>query len=284
MIPNFFLVGAPKAGTTSLYDYLSQHPGIFVPEIKEPNHFCKVGPQKRNVTIITDPAKYANLYKKAKPTQLKGDFSVSYLHDTEAPFKIKNANSDAKIIIVIRDPILRAYSHWLMDRREGFSEKNFTEAFIDDYKYSGERGFCYNSMYYDCSLYLNAIKNYTEKFDSVLILIYEELFLNIENSMQNIFSFLQIPSINIQHTKRLNESGEIKNPFLKKIYHSAVIRPVAKKIFGNSLKQKIRGKIIIKTDDKITDLEYKAMISYFHDDVIGVRKLINKEDLWPSIL
>jgi hypothetical protein len=283
MIPNFFLVGAPKAGTTSLYDYLSQHPSIFVPEIKEPNHFCKVGPQKRNVTIITDPKKYANLYKKAKSTQLKGDFSVSYLHDTEAPVKIKEANRDAKIIIVIRDPILRAYSHWLMDRREGFSTKKFTEAFIEDYKYSGERGFCYNSMYYDCGLYLNAIKSYTEKFKSVLILVYEELFLNIEDSMQRIFSFLEIPPIAIQHTKRLNESGEIANPFLKRIYHSAIVRPVVKKIFGNSLKQKIRGKIIIKTDDKITDLEYKTMIPYFHDDVIGVRKLINREDLWPSI-
>src|ERR1700753_62842 len=129
---DFFLVGAPKAGTTSIYKYLCQSPDIFAPEIKEPNYYTNVGPNKRNVANIKDKEKYLKLYAKAADSQVKGDFSVSYMHDAEACKKIKQDNPDAKIIMIVRHPVQRAYSHWLMDRREGFVKKDFLEEFFDD--------------------------------------------------------------------------------------------------------------------------------------------------------
>jgi hypothetical protein len=283
LMPNFFLVGTPKAGTTSIYKYLSQNSKVYVPKIKEPNYFCNVGDQKRNITIIKNSKDYYNLYRGAKEDQLKGDFSVSYMHDVNAPAKIKQFNPYAKIIIIIRNPVKRAFSHWLMDRREGFTKKSFLTSLIEDFNYSGKRGFCHNSMYYDCSLYSEAIQRYRNEFEKVLILIHEELFNDWEGGINSIFSFLEISNPSSVDSLKMNESGLIKNSLIRIIYHSTTIRSIVRKIFADSLKEKIRRTIITKISDQLNEVDFNYAKKYFIDDVNKVRQLIDNSNLWPDI-
>lgn len=99
MIPNLFIVGAPKCGTTAWYEYLRQHPDIFFPEEKEPHYFAADLPGFQTVKSETD---YLELYASAN-TPVLGDASVFHLYSTTAAERIAAFNPDARILIFVRD-------------------------------------------------------------------------------------------------------------------------------------------------------------------------------------
>jgi Sulfotransferase domain len=100
--PDVVIVGAPKCGTTSLYTYLSGHPGIFTSPIKEPNFFCLDTPGLRVVNRWID---YQGLFRAARAEQLRLEASTAYLLSPVAVPAILEANPHAKIIVAVRDPI-----------------------------------------------------------------------------------------------------------------------------------------------------------------------------------
>ena len=109
--PNFFIVGAPKAGTTSLHEYLSNIPGIFMSAEKEPNYFSMtvISKDDQSANPIRDKKKYLELFKNAKDEKIIGESSPNYLSDPEAPNLIHQVSPDAKILISLRDPVEQAF-------------------------------------------------------------------------------------------------------------------------------------------------------------------------------
>lgn len=106
--PNLFIVGAPKCGTTALFSYLNEHPNAFMCEPKEPYFFCSdfnIDIEKRNLE------EYLDLFSQAQEHhRVVGEGSVLYLYSKVAIQKIYDFNSDAKIIIMLRNPIDMVYS------------------------------------------------------------------------------------------------------------------------------------------------------------------------------
>src|ERR1700752_3456715 len=105
--PNFFLVGAAKAGTTSIYAYLSQHPAVFFPSIKEPHFFTDVRPAPEQQFLIEEVTKrsaYLRLYIRAASHPVIGDASPSYLWHPEVAQRICAEVPQAKIAVILRDP------------------------------------------------------------------------------------------------------------------------------------------------------------------------------------
>ena len=119
---DFFIVGAPKAGTTSLYYYLNEHPEIVMSTQKETDFFSDESLQKQRLYYgknrIETIEKYHALFRQ-KQDKIYGEASVSYLFYEDVPKKIKTYNPKAKIIIMLRNPTDRAFSHYLMDYRLG---------------------------------------------------------------------------------------------------------------------------------------------------------------------
>ena len=105
--PDFFIVGAPRSGTTSLHEYLNKIPEIFMCT-KESGYFSKF-----SIGRVTTEQEYKNLYSNSENNQLIGESTAIYLRDPETPDLIYKANPKAKIIILLRDPIERAHSHYL---------------------------------------------------------------------------------------------------------------------------------------------------------------------------
>jgi Sulfotransferase domain len=110
--PNFFLVGASRAGTTSLWRYLVEHPDVFMPRRsgaeKEPCFFCELTP--RWATAFRDRDRYLALFAEAGDRQAVGEASTPYLVAPEVPARIRAAYPNARIIIVLRNPADRAFS------------------------------------------------------------------------------------------------------------------------------------------------------------------------------
>jgi hypothetical protein len=100
--PDFFIAGAPKCGTTSLWNYLRAHPAVFMPANKEPNYFCSDLPADLRVGTL---AEYEALFSTAPPHALTGEASVFYLYSQVAIGQIIAHNANAKIIVMLRNPV-----------------------------------------------------------------------------------------------------------------------------------------------------------------------------------
>jgi hypothetical protein len=120
-LPDFFVIGAPKAGTTALHAALAQHPGLYMSPVKEPKFFLCDGPPPDHGgpgdahsyrEWIWRPEEYERLFDGAPAGTLRGESTPFYLADPAAHRRIHAAVPDARLIVILRDPVDRAYSNW----------------------------------------------------------------------------------------------------------------------------------------------------------------------------
>src|SRR6476619_5970862 len=102
-LPNLFIVGAPKCGTTAWVEYLRTHPDIFFPVIKEPHYFSPDIPKPKGFNNFPTEDRYLALFAQSGDAPIVGEGSVRYLQSQEAARNIREFNCDAKIIIFVRD-------------------------------------------------------------------------------------------------------------------------------------------------------------------------------------
>lgn len=189
--PNFFVVGAARCGTTSIYEYLKKHPQIFMPKLKEPDFFAEsLRPVPRSEArkhCPSDLRRYRSLYEGAGKHDAIGDVSPSYLWDEDAPRKIRAACPNARIIIMLRDPVERAYSHYLLKVQEGMERRPFLTALQEDYS-SSHKGWWASQLYVELGLYCDQVSRYLETFsnEQVAIFLFEDLKRNAEELLTRI--------------------------------------------------------------------------------------------------
>jgi len=280
--PNFIIAGFPKCGTTSLHHYLDEHPEIYMPAQKELHFFTfnilsnlNNGPKDALVkkTQINNSEKYLNFYKGVTNEIAIGDASPSYINYPGQFKKIKEYLNDPKVIIILRDPINRAYSNYLHLKRENRETLSFKEAIFKEderktNKYSDFWYYKFNSTYYD------KIIKAKETFSDVLILTSEELSNNGEATMKNVYKFLEVNDTFKLKRKfnNFNKGGHFKqNIFTKIIFQPSTLK--------NTIKQFIKPtpflKIIIskiannfsKKPQKIDKESLKYLKKHFKNEV-----------------
>jgi hypothetical protein len=120
-LPDFLIAGVPKAGTTALHAALVHHPELFLPSIKEPKFFLSDGPPptaggpgdvQTYQEHIWRQSEYEALFDPAPAGALRGEATPFYLYDLAAPDRIRRLVPDAKLILLLRDPVDRAHSNW----------------------------------------------------------------------------------------------------------------------------------------------------------------------------
>ncbi|MEZ5951866.1 MAG: hypothetical protein R3C12_22175 [Planctomycetaceae bacterium] len=115
---DFCLVGAPKCGTTSLFNYLKPHPEVFLPKVKEPHYYCTDFPGYRRITTSRE---YESIFARSLPGQKLGEASVFYLYSKDAVRNLIQEHPACKIVAILRRPIemLQSYHQQLTN---GFRE------------------------------------------------------------------------------------------------------------------------------------------------------------------
>lgn len=290
--PNFFIVGAAKAGTTSLYHYLSQHPDVYMSPIKEPHFFSQIKPawnQKALMDVISNEKDYLKLFENAKDEELIGEASPSYLWDKNAYLRIKEKIPSAKIIIILRDPIERAFSHYLMDVRQGIQRKNFYDALKEDF-YKKDKGWGVSHLYVELGLYFEQVNKYFNEFGSenIYIITFEKFINDINSSMKEICQFL---SIDISFVDNLNDS-EVLNSFamprsffLQQILNYSGIKKILRPLLSEQTKKKFR-KILLKSGEKekIENNAYDFLYDLYKNDVSRLKRYLNDSARWKNFL
>lgn len=285
-LPNFFIVGAPKAGTTSLYEYLSRHEEVFMPKaIKEPDYFSHEAILKQDLyyktTHITVEKKYLALFDDVKDQKALGEASVSYLFYSGTAKKIYDFNPKAKIIILLRDPIERAYSHYLMDCRLGLIKDSFEEIILK------QKAHRYTNMYYQQIVLLGEygvqLQRYLDVFrkDQVKIFLYDQLKEDPEGLMREVCDFLEIANyfkagIHEKH----NAYAAPKNAWVEKIYQMHQLRGGISKIVPNGIKSGIRNAFFKDSKKPAMSLSAREFLKIHYEKDIEVVRSITGIDCW----
>ena len=241
--PNFIIAGFPKCGTTSLFHYLKQHPEIFMPKQKELHFFTQPqifklnkGPKDKVVkqSHIKSEKEYLELFKSVKDEIAVGDASPSYINYPENFGMIKQYLNDPKVIVIVRDPIDRAYSNYLHLKRELRETMDFFSALKNE---DNRREESYSDFWYYRfnSTYYKKILMAKKTFSNVLVLTAEEFKRNPEITLKKVYSFLGVKLI--VKKQALETKFNVGGYYKKNLITSLIFQPSR---FKNALKKIIK--------------------------------------------
>ena len=287
-LPNLLIVGAAKSGTTSLHNYLNQHPDIFMCSPKEP-HFLinkEIGKQRIHKGII-DLKDYESLFGEKAHLKYRGESSVMYLSFPE--IAIKNIkyylDDDIKIIIMLRNPVERAYSGYQHVKRYNMMENlSFEDALeLGEERYHDIKNFTPASRYLELGNYYNQVNVFKKSFDNIHVVIYDDYKTDFNEELNKIFDYLEVVRITINAERQHMVGGwEWKSDGMKKIMmQQSLLKLFLRFIIPfKSLRQYIRVKFQkanMKAVEIINPETEKWLKEYYKQDVARLSELLNRD-------
>jgi hypothetical protein len=292
MLPNFVIVGAAKSGTTSMTQYLSQHPQIYMAERKESHYFSKdsfrdhfngPGDEKIFRSLIMDEHKYEQLFDRAENQLAVGESSVFYLYYSKTAESIASKIPEAKIIIMLRDPTYRAFSAYMHLVRDGRETYSFGQALKEEQN-RRERNFEPIWFYKEVGSYYKQVKHYMDVFgpENVKVVLFEEFKSNTESVLEDVFTFLNVNNkIDVNTSRQYNKSGIPSS----KLLYNVITNPNLKKVFKTIIpNKKYQQKLGLMARDLIPlrklqiepEVE-KSLKSFFAEDISKLEGLLKKD-------
>jgi hypothetical protein len=283
--PNFFIVGAAKAGTTSLYAYLTEHPEVFMSPRKEPHFFSlfEMRPEFDNFDPpVRDPRAYQELFLGSEGRKAVGEASPSYLCDPDAAIRIKSAVQDAKIVISLRNPVQRAYSAYLMEYSAGRETLPFRQALEADERRT-EKGWGVSFGYVELGLYAEQVEHYLEVFGrgQVLVILFEDLIRETATVMQQVARFLDVdparfPESTFEQVHNRFEAS--RGPFARALLRSRPIRALSKRFAPQKLRDAV-NRVLFTTakKPKMDDEARRALAERFAPNLQRLERLLERD-------
>jgi len=296
-LPNFLIVGAAKSGTTSLSYYLKQHKQIYISPVKEPKFFTAqflnfpikgIGDDVVEKHIVKTFEDYKKLFKwTTSERKAIGEASVDNLYYHENAIKqIKKYLGNPKIIIILRNPISRAFSAYTHLVRDGRENLSFEEGLLAESKRMREN-WEFMWFYKDVGLYYAQVKDYLENFSDVKIYLTDDLEERPLEMIKDIFRFLEVddgfvPDISVKYnvsgvpkrriyakiSKNLNTVGSFLEKRANYLFPKKGI-----KIIG--FFEKIRAKEVQKPKMKRETRE--MLLEFYREDILKTQNIIGRD-------
>ena len=290
---NLFCIGCPKSGTTTLFKILCQHSQIHTPKFKEPFFF-------NNSNYQNGIDWYANTYyDDIKNEKWVLDFTPSYLYSDEALFRINeySKGKDLKFIVMLRNPVERAYSHYLHTLRDGLEDLDFNDAVqaeserLLNYENNLLSQLKYSYIYQ--SLYHKHLSKYFESFgrNNFFVINYDSQLLDkseFKLMISDLQNFLEIKIENLNIEIKENFASESRSKILQTLVNSnGLHKRLARLLFKSKINRqilinkfrKLNEKKMVKKD---LEAEFKKNLydKYFHTDVLKLESLLEKKLNW----
>ena len=231
-VPDFFVVGHPKCGTTALYEMLARHPQIFMSAIKEPRFFASDMRQRfqpsRAGALPDTLERYLDLFESAAPEQLAGEASPSYLASHTAAGLIAEVQPEARIVAILREPaaFLRSLHQQLL-RSHVETKKDLRKAIALEGARAEGRRIPRRShrpgalQYSDHVRYVEQLRRYEAVFpaEQMLVLIYEDFRADNERTLRKVLSFLGVDDTVALEVHDANPAVRLRSQQLDELVH-----------------------------------------------------------------
>ena len=288
-IPNFMCIGAAKSGTTSLYDILRQHSDVFIPSFKEPHFFDIPSVYENGLEWYTE-----TYFSSVKDEKLIGDFSPTYFFDTNSAQRIFNdLGSSIKFIVILRNPVDRAYSHYLHSKRDEHERLSFSEAISAESARVAKNNYLdyLRFSYIGQGMYSQMLKRYFNLFskENFLVINFEQEFVaKREETVKRIFEFLELEDQELLINISSNKASRARSVSLKKLMkRTGWWRKLFKMIIPSLKNRQIiknriqRANTTTYTPPYLVKKERERIYkTYFKNDILELENLLNKKMYW----
>jgi len=305
--PNFICVGAEKSGSTALYDCLRAHADIYMSPIKEPNFFSTDvrvenfredylrHEQQKGVSIddyfdqprlpdrwgayLESPEHYLRLFAEGTAAEARGEVSNSYLYSTEAARNIADSLPAVRILVILREPVARAFSHYRAMVRDGRTAKDslMEEVAYDDGFADRRWGSCHG--YIDHGLYGEQLERLFAVFprEQVKVILAEEFFAERERVMAEVFRFLELPTDAAQHPLlNRNRSAVPRSAGLIRWLTRTGLKSKAIRAVPSPLRERVKGMFYTPVRVEMTAAERDFLTPFFAKDLQRLEAILHR--------
>lgn len=269
--PNLFVVGAAKAGTTSLWRYLGEHPEIFMCPVKEPRFFSS----HRALESQAEAEAYLALFEGAGDAKLRGEASPGYLTRSGAARAICERSPEARIVISLREPVERTHSSYLSLVSDGVEQRSFHDAVADEL--AGRRLERLPS-YVKPRLYSRGIRRYRRNFpDCVFILFFEELTKQPAVVMRDLYAFLDVDPVFAERFERPKAHNQFKVPRNRAVGQLFRARRLARTVLPERARDRVAAATTKSADKPRPDPEsVQRLCDFYRAEVEAVRRQVGR--------
>ena len=292
-LPNFLLIGTAKSGTTSLYSYLRQHPSVFMPAVKEPRYFAYAdgppamngpGDEAANEKAVFTLDAYEELFAEAEGKAALGEASPNYLYSETAPARIHDLVPDAQLFVVLRDPVERAYSHFLHLRRSGREPLDSFAVALKKEEERRQEGWEWSWHYREMGFYHRQLQRYLDHFDreQFTIYLFEDFVDDNLAVTKDIFRRLGVdPSFEPDTGLRHRTTGEpLSERFQQFLYNpDNILRRLSRYVLPKSVRDRwlIRLKNANLRKPPLSSDVRAQLIDVYRPDVLRLQDLIDRD-------
>jgi len=293
--PRFFVVGGSRCGTTTLHHALTHHPGIFVPPDKSPNFFTaedmadypgSAAMAAMKGHSVTSEPEYRTLFASAREDQLLGEVSPVYLQSIHTAGRIARFSPEAKIVAILRDPVDRAFAHYVGRRRDGLETRTrFQETIAEELADPRPRPVAFN-CYLAIGQYGYFLKSFYDAFpaERIKLLFFDDLVRDPVAVLQDLFGFLEVaPLGDSLPLEQKNRGGIIRNPLLRAVWtRTALLRAGLRRHLPSTIRDTV-GKLFLSNMQRpsLDSGLREKLRHYFADDLRELEILSGRNlDLW----
>ena len=288
-MPTFLLIGAGKSGTTSIYNYLKQHPDIYMPPIKEPLffafegqhvNFCGPGDAEINARAVTTLQRYQDLFQEGVGRKALGEASVAYLYYPSAAERIRRLVPEAKLIVVLRCPADRAYANYLHALRLGREPLGSFADALDAEPARIAAGWSHFYHYASKGWYHRQLSHWLKLFprEQILFNLYDDLEQNPAQLMRRIFTFIGVdPDHPISTEKKFNVSGQPMGIRIRNFVQRG--SPMAQIVLPKQMRTTLKNAILkcSLTQGYMPSAVRKELMNNYAPDISKLANLIERD-------
>ncbi len=316
MLPNCFVIGAPRSGTTSLYEYLNAHPDVYMSPLKEPDFFSRPSLDAVEVTDDTasprledaarsDPAlradfeEYAALFAKVGDEKIVGEASAIYLGHPTAAHHLRRYVPGAKLIAILRDPAQRAHSHFVHAQRiyaeyeRSALDDTVTRSIADEFNQVVDEAYRNGppepaitdpQVWVRSGFYHQHLTRFQALFpsDQLIVFLYEDLVEDAQALMTSIFHFLAIDdTFTLPSTAAFNASVVPKSRTVFRFFttRNPVMR-YARAVAPTRLRDlamRSRNRLLGGEKPPLDPDQRAKLVAIYHDDIERLQELLGRD-------
>jgi hypothetical protein len=291
--PEFYIFGAPKCGTTALHEYLDLHPGVCMSRVKEPQYFCSDFPDIRQ--IPDSVSAYMDLFADARAGQIRGESSVWYLFSREAAANVAAARPDARVIVMLRNPVEAAHSmHGQAQLTLREDEPSFERAWdLQDERAAGRRlpAYCPHPeslQYRDVFRYVPQLQRLWDHFprEQTKIIIFDDFKADPAGVYRDVVEFLGLPPHDLAEYPRVNEAKALRSQPLLRVLAAPpyILRPFVLPIKKSLNRIGIKPSTLLarkfvepRAREPLTPELYGRVAEAFREDVSCLSRLLGRD-------